>query len=154
MRRLFPVPVLLLAACSPVGGTGSGATPPGPVPGAQQALFDAYPEPLFVLAEQVCSTPAEIAIRPNRDEFRCERLPDPQTAGSLILEFDGTIDALPRFVLRLSGAETTEGYLVTADNFILVPLAAGGTRIITFPDPETERAWQEILTRIGGTVVN
>ena len=154
MRRLFLVACVLATACTPVGGGGTGGTPTGPVPGAQRALFDSFPEPLFVLAERVCTDPAEIAIRPNRDEFRCERLPDPQTAGSLILEFDGTIDALPRFVLRLSGAETGNGYLVTADNFIRVPQAAGGSRIITFPDPETERAWQDILTRVGGTVVN
>lgn len=154
MHRLFLAACLAAMACTPVPPPGATATPPGPVSGAQKALFASYPAPLFSLAEEVCSDPAETAVRPSRDEFRCERLPNPQAAGALILEFNGTIEALPRYVLRLSGVETPDGYVVTADNFIRVPQASGGSRIITFPDPEVEAAWREILTRIGGTVVD
>lgn len=118
--------------------------------GAQQAYFSDYPDRLFMAAGVVCDDPGQSVVRPSANEVRCESLPDPQTAAAIILQFDGTVENLPKFVISFAGRPTTQGYLVTADNYIRVPQRDGATQLIRFPDPEVSRDMARLLEAAGG----
>lgn len=150
MRALLFVLCLGLAGCTDLPTTG-GAPAAGDAPaGAQQAYFTDYPNTLFTAAAVVCDEPGQMAVRPNANEVRCESLPDPEAAAALILQFDGTVEALPTFIIAFLGRETAEGYLVTADNYIRVPQRNGGVRQIRFNDPQTAQDLRELLRAAGG----
>lgn len=141
---------LVVSGCTdlPVSGTAplAGAAPNG----AQQAYFTGFPERLFVAAGAVCNDPGQSVVRPSRNEVRCESLPDPESAAAIILQYNGTVEDLPKFVISFAGLQTTEGYLVTADNYIRVPQRDGGAQLIRFPDPQVTRDMTRLLEAAGG----
>lgn len=150
MKAYILCTALVLAGCAQTTGPSAGAAPNG----ATQAFFPEYPSNLYAAAAIACDGPGQSPVRPNRNELRCESLPDPQTAAGIILEFDGTVEALPTFVISFTGRDVTDGYLVTADNYIRVPLRAGGTQQIRFPDPTIQREMALILEAAGGRALN
>ena len=139
-----------LAACTTVTGPSVGPAAGDAPAGAQQAFFQGYPERLFFAAGEVCDGPGQSVVRPTADEVRCESLPDPESAAAIILQFDGTIEDLPQLVVSFIGRETTQGYLVTADNYIRVPQRDGGIRQVRFPSAQVDRDLAELLTAAGG----
>ena len=144
---------LAAAACTEMPVTG-GAPVVGNVPqGAQQAYFTDYPESLFFAAAAVCDGPGQSVVQPSVNEVRCESLPDPESAAAIILQFDGTVAALPKFVIAFEGQNTPQGYLVTADNYIRVPQRSGGAQQVRFPDPVVSREMSELLQAAGGRPV-
>ncbi|WP_375281862.1 hypothetical protein [Pseudooctadecabacter sp.] len=150
MRRSILLLILGLTGCAQTttsgGSFGAGNQPAG----AQQAYFEGYPAGLFFAAGAVCDGPGQNVVRPDENEVRCESLPDPQTAAALILQFDGTVEDLPRFVIAFSGLEDTAGYLVTADSYIRVPLRDGGAQQVRFPDERIEAELSRLLADAGG----
>ena len=129
-------------------------TPPaaaGAAPiGAQQAYFTDYPDKLFIAAAAVCDGPGQSVVRPSANEVRCESLPDPESAAAIILQFNGTVEALPKFVISLSGQDTSQGYLVTGDNYIRVPQRSGGAQQVRFPDLSVATEMASLLSAAGG----
>ncbi len=89
-------------------------------------------------------------MQPNANEVRCESLPDPESAAALILQFDGTVEALPKLVIAFLGRNTTQGYLVTADNYIRVPQRAGGAQQVRFIDGSVSTGLADLLSAAGG----
>ncbi len=150
MKRTLAAMILGLAGCTemPVsqGATALGAAPTG----ATQAYFTGYPARLFEVAAATCDGPGESLVRPGRDEVRCESLPDPESAAAIILSFDGTVEDLPRYVIRFAGRDTERGYLLTADSYIHVPLRDGGAQRVRFDDPEVAAEVRELLIMAGG----
>ncbi|MCW1952233.1 MAG: hypothetical protein KIH44_012815 [Octadecabacter sp.] len=118
--------------------------------GAQQAYFTDYPDKLFFAAAAVCDGPGQSLVQPNANEVRCESLPDPESAAAIILQFDGTVEALPKFVVSFLGQNTSQGYLVTADNYIRVPQRSGGAQQIRFPDLSVKTEMAALLSAAGG----
>lgn len=149
--RFFPVIALLaLTACT---DTATGTTAAALRGGAQQAYFAGYHERLFFAAAETCNEPGQTVVRPNRDEVRCESLPTPQAAAGLILEQNGTVEDLPRYVFAFRGAQSGSGYVVTADTHIRVPQRDGGVRRLRLRDPRLEAELREILMIAGGRPV-
>ena len=124
----------------------AGAAPEG----AQQAYFKGYPEGLFFAAAAVCGGPGQSLVQQSTNEVRCESLPDPESAAAIILQFNGTVEELPKFVISFSGLNTSEGYLVTADNYIRVPQRSGGAQQVRYPDPTVEAQMSALLRAAGG----
>lgn len=150
MRAALIITGLLLAGCTEIPQS-SGAPTAGQAPtGAQQAYFTGYPERLFAAAALTCDGPGQSVVQPNANEVRCESLPDPESAAAIILQFDGSIEDLPKFVISFAGRDSAQGYLVTADNYIRVPLRDGGVQQIRFPDPTVERDVKDLLEAAGG----
>jgi len=118
--------------------------------GAQQAYFTDYPDKLFFAAAAVCNGPGQSVVQPNANEVRCESLPDPESAAAIILQFNGTVEALPKFVISFLGQDTSQGYLVTADNYIRVPQRSGGAQQVRFPSLSVESEMSALLSAAGG----
>lgn len=141
---------LVLSGCAEMP-VSTAPVPAGLAPdGAQQAYFTDYPDNLFFAAAAVCDGPGQSVVRPSDNEVRCESLPDPESAAAIILQFDGTVEALPKFVISFSGQDTSDGYLVTADNYIRVPQRTGGAQQIRFPDLSVESEMSALLSAAGG----
>jgi len=118
--------------------------------GAQQAYFTDYPDNLFFAAAAICDGPGQSVVQPNANEVRCESLPDPESAAAIILQFNGTVEALPKFIISFSGRTTDQGYLVTADNYIRVPQRSGGAQQVRFPNPSLMSDMKTLLEAAGG----
>lgn len=141
---------LAVAGCAPIP-TSSPAPVAGVVSGsAQQAYFTGRPERLFTVAEVLCDGPGQSVVKPSANEVRCESLPDPESAAALILQYNGTVEALPKLVIAFTGGDTPQGYLVTVDNYINVPQRDGQTQQVRFADPEVSDSFTELLTSAGG----
>jgi len=151
MRAAFLVLALFLAACSDMQMT-SGAPAAGEAPiGALQAYFDEYPDRLFEVAALLCDDPGQTSVVPNVNEVRCESLPDTESAAALILQFDGTVEELPTYVISFKGRSTSEGYLVTADTYIRVPQRTGGALQIRLESAETREDLAMLLDAVPKT---
>ena len=149
MRKYLFVAALALAGCTEALAPTAGTAPVG----AQQAYFAEYPQRFFDAAALACNRPGQSVVAPNRNELRCESLPDPQSAAALILQFDGSVQDLPVYVIAFQGINTAQGYLVTADNYIRVPQRTGGAQQIRFPDPDISREMGKILQAAGGRLL-
>ncbi|EAR51672.1 lipoprotein, putative [Oceanicola granulosus HTCC2516] len=155
-----PLPALvglaLLAACAAPVPPGElvldvSEVETGAAPGQSKAFFSDYPDRLFYAAAEACTAPGQEIVRPDRSHLRCESLPPVDAAAALILEFDGTVENLPRFVISFaSEAADDGGFLVTADNYIRVPQQAGGLRIIRLADSQMGRMMKDVMLRAGG----
>lgn len=141
---------LALAGCTEMATPGTGPALGAAPIGAQQAYFPSYPENLFFAAAAVCDGPGQTTVSRTRNELRCESLPDPESAAALILQFNGTVDELPKFVISFAGVQTEQGYLVTADNFIRVPQRSGGAQQIRIPNQQVSAQMAELLAAAGG----
>jgi len=139
-----------LAGCGAPVSLGEAPAPGAAPTGAQQAYFAQFPAGLFGAAAAFCVQPGQSVMRPRPDEVRCESLPDPQTAAAIILEFNGTVEELPTFVIAFLGRDTSSGYLVTADNYIRVPQRSGGTRQIRFEDARVAQDLEKLHEAAGG----
>ncbi|SLN13005.1 hypothetical protein [Pseudooctadecabacter jejudonensis] len=150
MKYLSMVAICGVAACgdttSSSGSFSAGAQPQGAV----QAYFQGYPDALFEGGEAVCSGPGQMVVRPNPNEVRCESLPDPASAAALILEYNGTVENLPRFVIAFTGQSDQTGYLVTADSYIRVPGRDGQIQQLRFPDDRIAAEFTALLKTAGG----
>ncbi|SMY07998.1 hypothetical protein [Flavimaricola marinus] len=136
---------LILAGCSPAPQVSPGA------PGAQTAYFASYPTDLLRAAFAACNAPGQTARRPTQGTVTCETLPSPDSAAALILAHDGTVEALPTYVIGFQTSATTDGYLVTADNYIRVPQFDGGVAQVRLPDEMIAEIVRDLLVSAGGT---
>ncbi|MCX7300130.1 MAG: hypothetical protein NTX73_07075 [Rhodobacterales bacterium] len=87
--------------------------------GQQMASFTSYPQGLLDAAFAACDNPGQTPRRPVPDTVLCETLPTPDAAAALILRFDGTVDALPIFVMSFEAQPDGTAYIVTADTYIV-----------------------------------
>lgn len=147
IRRSAVAALAFLAACTepPLP-----ATPPS---GAQQALFATYPGAFFDDFAASCRASGATVVRPGADELRCESLPDPGLAAALILEFDGTVEALPVFVDRVYVEPVSEGFVVTTDSFLRIPQRDGTTDELRAPTEELVQSMRDALVRAGGMLL-
>lgn len=160
MRRLWPIAVLLLGACAPriwplplpeTATVTAGAAPATmPSAGRQTAFFALYPDMLLSAAVAACNSPGQTPVQPAPGQVRCESLPTPEAAASLILTYDGTIEALPLFIVAFAAEPTSGGYLVTADNFIAVPQRSGMIREVRLADAGLDANMRALLEAAGG----
>ena len=118
--------------------------------GAQQAYFPTYPSNLFVTAAAICDGQAQTVVQPSRNEVRCESFPDTESVAALILQFNGTVQALPKFVIAFTGRDAALGYSVAADNYIRVPQRSGGAQQVRFPDLSVSNELSALLRAAGG----
>jgi hypothetical protein len=150
MRWVMLTFAVALAGCAEAPVSRVAPTAGDAADGAHQAYFPDYPSNLFVAAAAVCDGPAQTVIQPSRNEVRCESLPDTESAAALILQFNGTVQALPKFVITFTGRDTSLGYLVTADNYIRVPQRSGGAQQVRFPDISVSNEMTALLRAAGG----
>lgn len=154
MRIALFVIALFVAGCTdmPTSSTTSGIGPAagaGPA-GSQQAYFATYPGQLFQAFAALCNKPGQTLARASRNEVRCEGLPPVESAAAIILQFNGSVEDLPKIVTSFMGRPLNNGYLVTVDNYISVPQRTGGTQQIRIPDPELNREISQLLRSVGG----
>lgn len=159
MRWNWPIAVMLLGACAPridvLPPTTSlpAATLPASTraaAGRQTAFFATYPETLLSAAVAACRSPGQTPVQPAPGQVRCESLPTPEAAASLILTYDGTIEALPLFIVAFAAEPTPGGYLVTADNYIAVPQRSGAVREVRLSDATLDANMRDLLEAAGG----
>ena len=150
MRVTAIVLCFALGACTDLPTAGGAPAAGETIGSAQQAYFTRYPSRLFTVAAELCDGPGQTVVSPNRNEVRCESLPDPESAAAIILQYDGTVEDLPKLVISFLGRETTQGYLMTMDSYIRVPQRTGGTQQIRFDDPRTAESFEDLLTSAGG----
>ncbi len=163
MRYLLPLsaPVLLatLAACAPPPLTVAALPDPAvPVagalqPGQQQAYFAAWPQTLLTAARAACSEPGQSPAEPAPGTIRCETLPTPDIAAALILNYGGTVESLPLYIVSFTTAPQDTGYLVTADSYVIVPQTDGTLREVRLPDPAVDAGLQDLMRAAGGNPV-
>ena len=101
-------------------------------------------------AEALCDGPRQNVVKPDRNQLRCESLSDPESTAAMILQFDGTVEDLPKLVIAFSERPTDEGYLMTIDNYIRVPGRDGGAQQVRFVDPRVTDNLAEFLKTAGG----
>ena len=150
MRAWVLVFGLGIAGCTDDTTSGIGPAEGAAPAGSQQAYFPTYPERLFFAAAAVCDGPGQTVVKPSRNEVRCESLPDPESAAAIILQFNGSVENLPKFIISFAGRDTAQGYLVTADNYIRVPQRDGGTQQVRFEDEQVAEDLDNLLRSAGG----
>jgi hypothetical protein len=150
MRWVVVVFAVALPGCTETSVPRVAQTSSDAANGAQQAYFTNYPSNLFVAAAAVCDGPAQTVVQPSRNEVRCESFPDTESAAALILQFNGTVQALPKFVIAFMGRDTALGYLVAADNYIRVPQRSGVALQVRFPDLSVSNEFSALLRAAGG----
>ncbi len=162
MRAPILTGLFLLAACAqPIPDPSevivvSDAPPtlPGELAvGQSQAFFAAYPDNLLQAAIAACSSPGQTPLQPDPDTVRCETLPSPDSAAALILTYDGTVTALPLYIVSFAARADGAGYLVTADNYVTVPQIDGSTREIRLIDQRVAAGMMDLLVSAGGRPV-
>jgi hypothetical protein len=119
-------------------------------PGQRQARFATYPETLFTAARAACAAPGQSPTEPAPGILRCETLPTPDIAATLILAYGGTVEALPLYVISFSAAPEDSGFLVTADSYVAVPQTDGSLREVRLSDPAVDAGMTELLVAAGG----
>ncbi len=139
---------LLLGAC---------AAPVPPAPpradadvGTERAFFEAYPDRLFLSLAAVCDGPGQSIVRPSANRLQCESLPDPESAAALILNYDGTITDLPRYVVGLQADPLASGFDVSTSYYIRVPQLSGRSVEVRLRDPALVREMRRTLQAAGG----
>jgi hypothetical protein len=158
IRVVVVLGLVWLCGCAPVERIPMVSEAPPAAPGTrpagqQQAAFDTFPDALLEAAFAACDSPGQTALRPSPASVRCETLPTPDAAAALILRFDGTVDALPRFIVTFDAAEDGEFYLVTADSFVTVPQFDGTIRDVRITDDRMLDDLSRFLEAAGGTIV-
>lgn len=149
--RVALLGVLAVAGCGTAPGSGADSVARARAAGAPGALYPDFPMRLFEAHAEVCSRPGETVVRPSPTEIRCEALLPPEATGGLILEFDGTVEDLPRLVMAfVVEAQENGEFLVFADNYLRVPQRGGGVRQLRFPDAELDANLRELFRRSGG----
>lgn len=141
---------MLVSACGPATIFSDG-TPVDDLD--QQAFFTDFPAPLFLAASESCNGPGDVLVRVARGNIRCEVLPSPPDAATLILAYDGTIEDLPKYVIAFDTELRDDGYLVRNQAYISVPQLNGGEKRIKSPDRRRTRYIREIFAAAGGTIV-
>ncbi|WP_368183633.1 hypothetical protein [Aestuariibius sp. HNIBRBA575] len=118
--------------------------------GAPQAHYETFPAALFAGMSYSCSEPGQTLVRPNANEIRCESYLEPDATAGAILEFNGTVDNLPKFVLSLISQPASSGYVVTADTYLRVPNPNGQVAKVRFEDREVTQDLHELFELTGG----
>lgn len=121
-----------------------------PVPEGPRAFFQDFPDRLLFAVAAACTGPGQQVLRPDDTSLRCESLPPVEATAALILEYDGTVEDLPRLVTAVFSAPQGGGHLVSTDTYIRVPQRTGEIRVIRVGDAELDRAIREVLVRAGG----
>lgn len=119
----------------------------------RSARFEARPEMMFAAARSACSGPGERFVSPAPGIAQCHILMEPQTTAGVLLNFDGTMEDLPRLVISLSETKAAEGWVVTSCAFLRVPTKDGHLRRVVQSDPRIRAKLAELLGRMGGTPV-
>ena len=119
-------------------------------PGQRQAVFDENPSAFLAAARAACNGPGQSPVVPSPRSLRCETLPTPDIAATLILLYGGTVEALPVYVVSFTSELKDEGYVVTADSYVVVPRADGTDLVVRLADPEVEAAMTDLLAAAGG----
>jgi hypothetical protein len=161
MRYFISFPALALLATLPACGPAPLAVPalPAPAapvadglqPGQEQAFFAAWPQTLLTAARAACSEPGQSPTEPAPGTIRCETLPTPDIAAALILNYGGTVESLPLYIVSFTTAPQGTGYIVTADSYVVVPQADGTLREVRLPDPAVAAGMQDLMRAAGGT---
>jgi hypothetical protein len=150
MRVLIFSLGVTLAGCSEFPTSGGGPALGETSGSAAQTYFADYPARLFMTAEALCDGPGQNVVKPDRNQLRCESLSDPESTAAMILQFDGTVEDLPKLVIAFSARPTDEGYLMTIDSYIRVPGRDGGAQQVRFVDPRVTDNLAEFLKTAGG----
>ena len=144
-----PVPAPVLAP-APGSATAPAAGADMITPGQAQAFFASEPLRLFDAARAACTGPGQRPVTPAPGVLRCESLPGPGLAASLILSFGGTVAAIPVHVVSFTSRPRDGGHVVTADSYVVVPQPGGSLREVRLPDPRVSAAMADLLAAAGG----
>lgn len=149
--------IAALAGCGPqppavmLPTVPAAAPAPGELwPGQRQAVFDDNPSAFLAAARVACNGPGQSPVVPSPRTLRCETLPTPDIAATLILLYGGTVEALPVYVVSFTSEPKDDGYVVTADSYVVVPRADGTELVVRLIDPEVEAAMTDLLVAAGG----
>ena len=139
-----------------LGACGAPATSPESLAraveaGAPQALYSEFPTDLFAFHAEVCARPGETVVQPSPREVRCEILLPPEMTGGIILQFNGTVEDLPKLVMALIAQPSDDGYVVTSDSYLRIPQQDGRVRLVRLPNDETRASIRELFEVSGGT---
>lgn len=141
-----PAPLAVAALPAPAAPVAGGLQP-----GQEQAFFAAWPQTLLTAARAACSEPGQSPSEPVPGTIRCETLPTPDIAAALILNYGGTVESLPLYIVSFTTTPQGAGYLVTADSYVVVPQTDGSLREVRLPDPAVAAGMQDLMRAAGGT---
>ncbi|MCR9127781.1 MAG: hypothetical protein NXH82_16915 [Rhodobacteraceae bacterium] len=120
------------------------------MPPSGAARFSDYPESLFAAFRSECEGPEAQMIEVGRDTLECRRYMPPDLTAGVILRHNGTLDDLPRLVIRFSARPDRPGYLALTEYFLRVPQADGTTRKVSQDSARLHRRIQRVYRRAGG----
>jgi hypothetical protein len=123
-------------------------TPPEAPSG--MARFPGYPQALFDAFRQSCTGPARDFVVTDRNSVECRELMPPDVTASVLLAFDGTLEDLPRLVVRFEAEPQAGSYLVSNEVFVNVPQRQGEAVRLLFTDPRLRRDVAALYARAGG----
>ena len=147
MHRIFVIIMLAVAGCTPING---GADP---ADGRTAARFSERPDDLFAALEATCSDPSDTFVRESADRVQCRSFLPPEPTAALILNYDGTLDDLPKLVVQFSGQRDVDGYVLENSYYVSVPQKRGPALQVRQGDWLVERRMRALMRAAGGSPV-
>ena len=117
----------------------------------QRARFPEYPTTLFDAVEAVCTEPADVFHKPDRNTVECRSYLSPDATAAVMVMYDGTLDELPQMVLRFTTEPQLPEYVVEFGAFLNVPRKDGPDVRVVHRDASVNRRMQQVMTSAGGT---
>ena len=128
----------------------AGCATPAPETESGKARFSGYPQALFDAFRESCAGPARDFVSTDRHTVECRELMPPDLTASVLLAYDGTLEDLPRLVVRFRAQAQQTSYLVTNEVFVNVPQREGSAVRILFNDRKLTRDLARLYTSAGG----
>ena len=118
---------------------------------SQRARFPEYPTTLFDAVEAVCTEPADVFRKPDRNTVECRSYLSPDATAAVLVIYDGTLDDLPQMVLRFEAEPQLPDYVVEFGAFLNVPRKEGPAVRVVHRDAAVNRRMQQVMRSAGGT---
>ena len=136
---VFLAPLLLIACVAPAPQDTSG-----------KARFPGYPQALFDAFRASCTGPARDFVTTDRNTVECRELMPPDLTASVLLAYDGTLEDLPRLVVRFRAEAQEASYLVSNEVFVNVPRRDRAALRLQFSDRRLARELAQLYSSAGG----
>jgi len=145
---LYVVAFVALAGCA-----APNTAPKGENLMVAQAQYSEFPSLLFAATIVACDDPNETLVKATRTNLRCEILPPPRATAFAILNYDGTVDDLPRLIYDYKIVKNAQGYLLNVQSYLDVPQKDGRTKKVFFPNEKNYRELTGIIEKSGGRLI-
>lgn len=151
-RYLYLVALGLLSGCM-APDTATTPIPQDKTPFSVQATYDTLPKEFMASVIAFCLDKNETLSTVSDTTVRCERLAPPRLTAALILQYDGHVEDLPKFITDYTVEKADDSFLVSVKTFIDVPQRGKAPKHVIFDGPRARRPVEEFLKRTGGSLL-